>query len=130
MRRLAILLVSTTLVAAACGDSDDDPAARSGEPETTSIAEGEGATIELAAKSISFDRTELTAAAGRVTITFDNQDHGIMHNLHVTGSGLDGRTEIETGPATQTLEVELDPGTYSYVCDVHPQQMKGELEVT
>lgn len=130
MRRLAVLLVTMALVAAACGDSDDEPVALSGEPDTTGVADGDGATLELAAKEIAFDKNDLTAAAGSVTIAFDNQDDGIMHNLHVTGSGVDEKTEIETGPTTQTLPLDLDPGSYSYVCDVHPQQMKGDLEVT
>lgn len=128
MRRLVILFAAITLVAAACG-SDDEPAAQSGDPLTTA-ADGGGSKIELAAKNTTFDQTDLAASAGTVTIAFDNQDDGVSHNLHVTGPGVDEKTEIEAGPIEQTLELELEPGTYSYVCDVHPQQMTGELEVT
>lgn len=132
MRRLAVLLAVIGLVAAACG-KDDEPPASSGDPLTTSSAAGSGGgadTIELVGKDIAFDQTELTAPAGAVTIAFDNQDDGTSHNLHVTGSGVDEKTDIEAGPITQTLELDLEPGTYTYVCDVHPQQMTGDLEVT
>lgn len=132
LRRVAVLLTAITLLAAACG-KDDAPPAASGDPNTTSTAAGgdDGAgTIELVGKDIAFDRTELTAPAGSVTITFDNQDEGTPHNLHVTGGGVDEKTDIEPGPATQTLQVDLEPGAYTYVCDVHPQQMTGDLEVT
>lgn len=132
MRRVAVLLTAITLVAAACG-KDAPPPAASGDPITTSTAAGgvDGAgTIELVGRDIAFDQTELTAPSGSVTITFDNQDEGTPHNLHVTGAGLDEKTDIEPGPATQTLRVDLEPGAYTYVCDVHPQQMTGDLEVT
>lgn len=131
-RRVAVLLVVITLVAAACG-KDDEPPASSGDPLTTSTAAGGGGgggTIELVGKDIAFDQAKLTARAGAVTIAFDNRDDGVSHNLHVTGEGVDEKTEIESGPVTQTLKLDLEPGTYSYVCDVHPQQMTGDLEVT
>lgn len=93
-------------------------------------AAGLAQTIELAAKNTAFDQTRLTASAGPVMIAYDNQDTGVAHNLHVTGPGVDDKTEIETGPATQRLELEVEPGTYTFVCDVHPQQMRGEIEVS
>lgn len=64
-----------------------------------------------------------------MTIAFDSRDDGIMHNLRVTGSGVDQKTEVETGPTTRRSRW-IWPGSYSYACDVHPQQMKGDLEVT
>lgn len=135
MRRLLLTLVAVlALTAAACGGDSDEPAAGNGEPPTTSAGGGDAeaprSTLGLTAKAIAFDKTALTASAGTVSIRFENQDDGIPHNLHVSGTGVDARTEIEEGPATQTLDLDLRPGTYNYVCDVHPQQMKGELNVS
>lgn len=135
MRRLLLTLVAVlALTATACGGDSDERAAGNGERPTTTADGGTtavpGSTLELTAKGIAFDKTALTASAGAVSIRFDNQDAGIPHNLHVSGSGVDAKTEIEEGPATQTLDLDLEAGTYSYVCDVHPQQMKGELNVT
>lgn len=124
MRRFAMLFAALAFVGAACGSDSDDVAQRD-----TTLGEGSG-RLELVAEDTAFDQTELAADAGALVISFDNRDDGIMHNLHVTGDGVDEKTDIETGPTTQTLELELDAGTYSYTCDVHPQQMKGELTVT
>lgn len=43
---------------------------------------------------------------------------------------MDEQTEIVVGPVIQTLEVTFgSPGEYTYVCDVHPQQMEGTITV-
>ena len=31
---------------------------------------------------------------------------------------------------TETFQVELEPGTYSFVCDPHASSMNGSLEVS
>ncbi|MGH9185474.1 MAG: cupredoxin domain-containing protein [Acidimicrobiales bacterium] len=130
--RLSILAAAFVVVAAACGD-DDSSIPRSG--TTASPAEeapaGEGVTV--VGDDIAFDTTTIDAAAGEaLTITFDNRDDGIAHNLHVedTATG-DAMTEIEEGPITQSLEVTFDDaGEFAYFCDVHPQEMRGTVTVT
>ena len=128
MRRLASILIALVLTAAACNADRGDGGDASGD------GGGDGGGVEteitLVGKDTAFDKTELTASAGSVTITFDNQDDGLTHNLHVSGAGVDEKTNIESGPKTQTLEVDLEPGTYTFVCDVHPQEMEGELVVS
>lgn len=66
---------------------------------------------------------------GRVTFRFVSQDR-VPHNLHVVGKDIDAKTEVQTGPITQTLDLYLEAGTYTYFCDIHPELMKGELTVT
>lgn len=148
MRRILILLAALTLIATACGDDADpgDTAADDGAATTTTTAAGDGAsttaagdagtttapagaTLDLEAEKIAFSTGTLTAAPGEVTIRFANKDAGIPHNLHVTGAGVDEKTEVEQGPHTASLTVTLAAGTYRYVCDVHPTQMTGELRV-
>lgn len=132
MRRLTVLIAAIALTGAACGKGEQRPAA-SGLPLTSTTAATDATasgTLELTAKNIAFSTSALTAAAGTVTIHYDNQDVGTPHDLHLSGQGNDERTEIKPGPITQQLTVTLGPGTYSYVCDVHPVQMKGELTVT
>jgi len=70
-------------------------------------------------------------AGQQVTITFDHQDVGIFHNFHVqAGAAGDFKTEIEQGPVKQTLTFTIDrPGSYTFICDVHPNQMTGTLVV-
>ncbi len=123
MRRLTPLLAVIALIGIACnadrGATDDGSGGTNG---------GE-TELALVGKDTAFDHTELSARPGTVAIEFDNQDEGISHNLHVTGGDVDEMTEIESGPTTQTLELELEAGIYTYVCDVHPQEMEGELTV-
>jgi hypothetical protein len=55
----------------------------------------------------------LEAAPGNITIAFDNQDAGVIHNLAIyEGDSADGdplaATELETGPIEQELQVTLE----------------------
>ena len=101
---------------------------------TASGAAGQGTTLTLIAKDTLFDKSELTAKPGDVTIVMDNQDAGIPHNLHVfkgtDSKGQDmGMTEIEAGPVKQTLKLNLTAGEYFLVCDVHPATATAKLKV-
>jgi plastocyanin len=73
----------------------------------------------------------LTAPAGGVTIVLDNRDNGIAHNVNVFSDGTSmGSTSPAAGPITETLALgTLAPGSYPFVCDVHPQAMHGVLTV-
>lgn len=126
MRRLLrfpFLLVVAVLAAGACGPDDENPA--------TGGAQSEPSTARIVGEDTTFDVTELEASTGEtLRITFDNRDDGVNHNLHVTGDGVDEQTEITAGPVTQTLEVTFgNSGEYTYVCDVHPQQMQATISV-
>jgi hypothetical protein len=55
-------------------------------------------------------------------------DQSDLHNFHFSGPGVDMRTESETA-GTQTWNVTLVDGKYTYKCDVHPTTMKGTLNV-
>ncbi len=146
------VVTAGAVLSAACGgggDSKTTPAATGSTPATTAAKTvataastkpsgtptqaaaatasdaGQGATVTLVAKNTAFDKSELTAKPGDVTIVMDNQDPGIPHNLHVF-KGTDskgqhlGKTEIVAGPVKQTLKLNLTAGDYFLVCGVHP----------
>jgi len=99
-----------------------------GEPD----AGGPVTSATIVGKNIAFDVDALTVPAGQeVTLTFDNQDTSIPHNLHVqAGAEGDFKTEIVDGPVLQTLTFEIaTSGSYTFVCDVHPDLMVGTLIV-
>lgn len=91
------------------------------------------ADLKISAQGIAFDTDKLLGLADQaLTITFDNKDNGIAHNIHffkgkdATGADV-AQTDIEAGPVVQTLKFgPLAAGEYYYRCDVHPQ-MEGIL---
>jgi len=98
---------------------------------------GPAVTISLIAKDIAFDKTKLSAPAGKpFAIDFDNQDAGIQHDVQIfDNEGFTGTPllngEIVTGPAKVTYEAPpLEPGTYFFHCSVHPAQMNGTILAT
>jgi plastocyanin len=148
---VAILLLLVALAAAACGGDSNGNGDSNGDGDggsvRTSVAtpadddngdgdddDGDGHNLTLVSKNTLFDKTELRAEAGVITITHDNQDPGIVHNVHVyrgsdaTGEDM-GMTELEAGKVVQTLTLNLEPGEYFYVCDAHPATMYGKLIV-
>jgi len=99
---------------------------------TTPGAGGGGAQVEIAAEnSNEFTETELTATAGSVTIVFHNNENGVIHNFAIyddddSAEDVIDSTELTAGPSTEQITVDLEPGTYYYNCQVHPN-MSGTL---
>jgi len=89
-----------------------------------------GQTVELSAKGVAFSTNALQAPAGApFTLHFDNQDASIPHNVEIKdGSGGSVfKGDIFPGVAAKDYQVPaLQAGTYSFVCDVHPN-MTGTL---
>jgi plastocyanin len=141
---LLLLLVLTALVAVGCGGDDDssgdndsttdttatsDDSADSADTDDTGDAttEAEAQVLELGVVEgeLKFDKTELTAEAGTITLRLDNTD-SIPHNV-----ALDEEVGEIVAEDVSEITVELEPGTYTYVCTPHAGAgMEGTLTVT
>ncbi len=101
----------------------------------TTASTGTGGELTITAQDSTFKPETLNTSAGAVTITLDNKDGGVIHNLHVfqgadaTGASV-GQTDLKAGPAQETLDLNLATGPYFYRCDAHPTTMKGTLTVS
>jgi plastocyanin len=132
-RRLLLLLFAVLALAlggAACGGDDDDEAADEPAAEETTTHDEtteDGSHLTLTADpggAFSFDQTELTAAAGEVTIELVNES-GIPHNVEIEGDGVsdtisEGSTE---------LMASLEAGEYVFFCNI-PGHREGGMEGT
>jgi plastocyanin len=112
------------------------PTATTGSPApSSSPAAGPATSLKLAADSdgeLGYNTKQLTAKAGRVTITMTNMSP-IEHNVTLArGSTVLGATPTFQG-GSKSLTLNLKPGTYSFYCSVPGHRaagMEGTLTVT
>jgi plastocyanin len=148
-----LLLAALTL--AACGGGDDESSSSGSDAtptETATPAEtatptetatedsggtsagGGSETVALAAPadgSLKFDKSELTAKAGKVTIDFDNPS-SVPHAVEIEGNGVEEETKTVTNDKA-SVTVDLKAGTYEFYCPVGNHRaagMEGELTVS
>lgn len=82
--------------------------------------------------AVSFETKDVVVVAGQpLTLTFDNKQAGVPHNVHIFDSAAKTKDifkgDIVTGPASVVYNVPaLAAGTYYFQCDVHPN-MNGTL---
>ena len=134
-RRAAILSITLGLsaVLAACGGSTTSSAAASADTSGGGAVAVVDGNVDLSADSLEFDASVIEAPAGEAfTITFTNLE-AVPHNVAVDveeGGDEIVTGEVITGPdATTTINVPaLEPGTYYFVCDIHPE-MNGTIVV-
>lgn len=133
---LVIVLSTGVLLAAGCGDDEDEGggggAATPEATEEATEAAGGGEALTLTADpggEISWDKSELTAPAGTVTIKLVN-DSTVPHAVEIEGNGVEEESETVTESDTE-VSAELKAGEYEYYCPVgsHRQSMNGTLTV-
>jgi len=99
------------------------------------VPAGGGSALQLAASpggALSYNTKQLSAKAGKVTITMANMSP-LEHNVTVAqGTTVLGATPTFIG-GSKTLKLTLKPGTYTFYCSVpgHRQAgMEGTLKVS
>jgi plastocyanin len=129
MRWMTLLAVAAVLALAGCGGSDE----KSSSSSSSSSSGGGGETVKLAAdkSALKFDKSKLTAEAGKVTLEMANPS-GIPHAVAIKGNGVDVDGKTVGKGETSTASSDLKAGTYTFYCPVPGHEaagMKGTLTV-
>ena len=137
-RRILLVLPVTALVIAGCGSSNDNKDKVKASPKpvatTPSPAPSASGALQLSADpsgQLKFDKTALSAKAGKVTIVMKNPS-SVPHAVAVEGKGVDKDGKTVGSGGTSTVSATLKPGKYEFYCPVDGHKaagMKGELTV-
>lgn len=127
-RWLWVLSAVLLVVALACRFGA--PAERGSQPQAREV-ESSG-TIQVSAQEFSFTLDASQAQAGEVTFIVTN--NGTMpHDFSIEGEGVNEKTPMIDPGESATLTVELEPGSYTYICTLPGHAMlgmKGTFTVT
>src|SRR5690242_21960440 len=129
MRKSATLVVIAVALAGCGGGGSKKSSAT---PAAT--ASGPATTLKLSAdkSALKFNKSTLTAPAGKVTIEMSNPSQ-LSHNAAIEGGGLDTAGPIVGNGGTSKVTANLKPGTYTFFCAVDGHRaagMQGTLTVT
>ena len=132
-------LAVAALALAGCGGGGDNASGTS-ETETTTTTStsqtvGDTGTVLKGSVGPGFEISLSTAdgqsvetlAPGSYTLEVDDQSD--IHNFHLSGDGVDVSTDVGTS-GTESFDITVTSGTYTFVCDPHSSTMHGSFEVS
>ena len=142
MLSLTALLCSLAIVAAGCGGDDNSSSSSSSSSDTSTTEQSSGGgggggaaqTLKLSADpsgALKFDKSSLTAKAGKVTIVLDNPS-SLPHAVEIEGNGVEEESGTIGEGETTKVTATVKPGKYEYYCPVDGHKaagMTGELTV-
>jgi plastocyanin len=116
---------ATVLALAGCGGDDNES---SGDGTTTGTGAA-GKTIE-GYVGPGFDiKVEDADSLMPGTYTLKVEDKSSSHNFHLTGPGVDVKTEVSF-EGDKTFTINLQAGEYHFQCDPHSSSMNGDFTVS
>jgi plastocyanin len=141
----ALIILSVTLLALACGDDeveefapgDETPAA--GETPTDGAADGEPVAFNVSMGDNFFEANTFTVSPGQ-QVTFDLVNDGVaVHNMRVDGGDGEYATDDDTvsdpelfqaaDTGTLVWTAPDESGEFIFRCDFHPIEMVGTISV-
>lgn len=132
----AVLVILAALVQAGILPPQSTPAGAEASAKPAASGPATAADFSIVAKGIAFDIKTLDVAAGKAfTIAFKNEDPAsVPHDIDIRQS--DGKTVVKNqdtiaGGQSDVYQYDaLQPGTYRFICSIHPiPAMTGTLTV-
>jgi len=127
----AVALAVVALAAAGCGGDDEESA---GTQDTTTTEPAPAGTALQGSVGPGFEISLVTVDGTSVSslspgsYELEVEDLSGIHNFHLTGPGVDVSTSVgEEG--SESFQVDLEVGLYTFLCDPHASQMNGSFEV-
>src|SRR5688572_6040606 len=123
---IAALLISA---AVACGSGDDDAGSIAFDGGQGGADQAPSAQLQISADRERFDKDVLVATPNApISLAFANMDTGVLHNVSIFRDSSATQPlyigELFVGDETRTYRFQsLEPGTYYFRCDVHPDTM-------
>ena len=134
MKRPLIIGVTALIALAGCGGSSNSSstATSSGGSTAASGGGGGGTQLTLAAdpQQLKFDKSQLSASSGKVTITMTNPSP-LQHDVSIKG-GVNVQGNVVGQGGKSVVTADLKPGKYTFYCSVDGHEaagMTGELDV-
>ena len=135
MKRASIVAAVTLLALAGCGGSDNNSSSGTTGSSSGGAAAGGGGgqqlTLAAEPSQLKYDKSKLTAKAGKVTITMTNPSP-LQHDIAIKG-GVDAKGEVVGQGGKSVVTIDLKPGKYTFYCSVDSHEaagMTGELDVS
>ena len=92
--------------------------------------------VTLVARNLAYDKRTIAASpSADMTVTLDNQDSGVLHNIaFYTNRSASTKIyigELTAGPGklVEKFKAPSSAGNYFFRCDAHPDQMTGTFVV-
>jgi plastocyanin len=128
MKRLTMLCLIAGLAAAGCGGSSNNSSGSStsaGASTGASTSAGGGSQLALAAdpSALKFDKSQLSATAGKVTITMTNPSP-LEHDIALKG-GVNEKGQVVGQGGKSVVTADLKPGQYTFYCSVDGHEAAG-----
>src|SRR5881409_98091 len=130
MKRLLIFSATVLVAVAGCGSSSSSSSS-TGSPAASSGGGGGGTQLQISAdpQQLKFNTSQLSAKAGKVTITMTNPSP-LQHDVSIKG-GVDAKGNVVGQGGKSVVSVTLKPGKYTFYCSVDGHEaagMTGELD--
>jgi plastocyanin len=125
MKRIAILCVIALFAAVGCGGSSNKSSSATGTAAPTSSGGGGGTQLALMAdpSNLKFNKSQLSAPAGKVTITMTNPSP-LQHDVSIKG-GVNVVGNVVGKGGKSVASADLKPGRYTFYCSVDGHEAAG-----